>query len=215
MKPLVPLAQADAEWHHDILGHGGPDDTLGLYGCADSSWAMLANAMGVTGHATPRTVNNFLKGIPGAFVDLHGKPGVLFNFVVAAHSMGLVAHDNGAGQPWGGEGFRLRADIGDPRLADLAGATLAKGGGLIFHVDHNKDVPGGDPRGDHFIACAEYVGAHIDDAGIAHAACFKCGDPAPGDFCFLDARSLSGTSKWGSKDKHYNVVSVIPVFRAA
>lgn len=197
-----PLSQSNHEWSQDILGHGGKEDTLGWYACAASSFAWLCNALGVTKHATPRSMNNFLKGIPGAFVDRNGNPGVLLNFEIAAKAVGLKAPD----------AERTRAPFGDPKLVTAADAALQKGL-AAFHVDHNSDVPGGDKNGDHFIAVAAHVGASIAEDGTAIPEHYLCMDPAPGATCRLDAKSLQGTSAWNGKAKHFKVVSVIPVYK--
>ena len=203
--PLVSLVQSHPEWTADVLGHGKETDTLGRYGCAVTSLAILANAFGVTKKATPKTMNNFLKKTPGAFVDGTGtKAGVLLSFETAAKAIGLKAAN----------GERVRAAIGDVRLAPLARKVLEGGGLCVFHVDHNKDVPGGDPRGDHFIAAGEHVLASVAN-GVATPSAFRCVDPTTGASILIDENTMRGKSMWKGKEKTFNVVSVIPVYRAA
>src|SRR5689334_25380686 len=60
---LVYLSQQDPQWKNDLLGFGDPGDTIGMYGCALTSVAML-----VSGHGydeTPKTLNQKMKSANG------------------------------------------------------------------------------------------------------------------------------------------------------
>jgi len=60
---LVYLSQQDPQWKNDLLGFGDPGDTLGMYGCALTSVAMLVSGHGYS--ETPKTLNEKLKGANG------------------------------------------------------------------------------------------------------------------------------------------------------
>ncbi len=63
---LVYYSQTDPKWKDDLLGLGEPGDTLGLYGCAVTSIAMLLSGHGLS--ETPKSLNNKLKN-NGGFVS--------------------------------------------------------------------------------------------------------------------------------------------------
>jgi len=60
---LVYLSQQDPQWKNDLLGFGDPGDTLGMYGCALTSVAMLVSGHGYS--ETPKTLNEKLKAANG------------------------------------------------------------------------------------------------------------------------------------------------------
>lgn len=60
---LVYYSQQDPQWKNDILGFGEAGDTLGRYGCAVASVAMLVSGHGYT--ETPQTLNKKLKNAQG------------------------------------------------------------------------------------------------------------------------------------------------------
>jgi peptidase C39-like protein len=60
---LVYLSQQDPQWKNDLLGFGDPGDTIGMYGCALTSVAMLASGHGYA--ETPKTLNEKLKANQG------------------------------------------------------------------------------------------------------------------------------------------------------
>jgi len=60
---LVYLSQQDPQWKNDLLGFGDPGDTLGAYGCAVTSIAMLISGHGY--NETPRSLNEKLKNVNG------------------------------------------------------------------------------------------------------------------------------------------------------
>ena len=60
---LVSYSQQDPQWKADILGFGGPSDTLGYIGCALTSTAMMLSGHGYI--ETPKTLNEKLKRING------------------------------------------------------------------------------------------------------------------------------------------------------
>jgi len=60
---LVYLSQQDPQWKNDLLGFGDPGDTLGAYGCALTSVAMLISGHGY--NETPRSLNEKLKNVNG------------------------------------------------------------------------------------------------------------------------------------------------------
>src|SRR5215204_4810586 len=60
---LVYLSQQDPQWKNDLLGFGDPGDTIGMYGCALTSVAMLVSGHGY--NETPKTLNTKLKNASG------------------------------------------------------------------------------------------------------------------------------------------------------
>jgi hypothetical protein len=60
---LVYLSQQDPQWKNDLLGFGDPGDTIGIYGCALTSVAMLVSGHGY--NETPKTLNTKLKNANG------------------------------------------------------------------------------------------------------------------------------------------------------
>ena len=60
---LASYSQQDPQWKTDILGFGGPSDTIGYVGCALTSTAMMLSGHGYV--ETPKTLNEKLKGIDG------------------------------------------------------------------------------------------------------------------------------------------------------
>lgn len=60
---LVYLSQQDPQWKNDLLGFGDPGDTIGMYGCALTSVAMLVSGHGYA--ETPKTLNEKLKANQG------------------------------------------------------------------------------------------------------------------------------------------------------
>jgi hypothetical protein len=60
---LVYLSQQDPQWKNDLLGFGDPGDTIGMYGCALTSVAMLTSGHGYA--ETPRTLNEKMKAKQG------------------------------------------------------------------------------------------------------------------------------------------------------
>ncbi len=60
---LVYYSQQDPQWKNDILGFGDAGDTLGRYGCAVASVAMLVSGHGYA--ETPQTLNKKLKNVQG------------------------------------------------------------------------------------------------------------------------------------------------------
>jgi peptidase C39-like protein len=60
---LVYLSQQDPQWKNDLLGFGDPGDTIGMYGCALTSVAMLVSGHGYS--ETPKTLNQKLKAANG------------------------------------------------------------------------------------------------------------------------------------------------------
>jgi hypothetical protein len=60
---LVYLSQQDPQWKNDLLGFGDPGDTLGMYGCALTSVAMLLSGHGYS--ETPKTLNEKMKANQG------------------------------------------------------------------------------------------------------------------------------------------------------
>ena len=66
---LVYYSQQDPQWRADILGFGEPGDTLGEFGCAITSIAMLLSGHGYP--ETPKTLNEKLKshgGFQGSYI---------------------------------------------------------------------------------------------------------------------------------------------------
>ena len=66
---LVYHSQQDPQWKNDILGLGDPTDTLGEFGCAITSIAMLLSGHGYP--ETPKTLNEKMKnsgGFQGSYI---------------------------------------------------------------------------------------------------------------------------------------------------
>jgi SH3 domain-containing protein/peptidase C39-like protein len=75
---LVYYSQQDPQWKSDLLGFGDPGDTIGMYGCALTSVAMLVSGHGYT--ETPQTLNQKLKSKNG-FVS----SGIRWDVVAQVH----------------------------------------------------------------------------------------------------------------------------------
>lgn len=76
---LVYLSQQDPQWKNDLLGFGDPGDTIGMYGCALTSVAMLVSGHGYA--ETSKTLNEKLKAANG-FVS----SGIRWDVVNKVHS---------------------------------------------------------------------------------------------------------------------------------
>ncbi len=76
---LVYLSQQDPQWKNDLLGFGDPGDTIGMYGCALTSVAMLVSGHGY--NETPKSLNEKLKAKQG-FVS----SGIRWDVVGQVHS---------------------------------------------------------------------------------------------------------------------------------
>jgi len=75
---LVYLSQQDPQWKNDLLGFGDPGDTIGMYGCALTSVAMLVSGHGYS--ETPKTLNEKMKANQG-FVS----SGIRWDIVARVH----------------------------------------------------------------------------------------------------------------------------------
>ena len=75
---LVYYSQQDPQWKADLLGFGDPGDTIGMYGCALTSVAMLVSGHGYA--ETPKSLNQKLKSKDG-FVS----SGIRWNVVSQVH----------------------------------------------------------------------------------------------------------------------------------
>lgn len=75
---LVYLSQTDPQWKSDLLGFGDPGDTIGMYGCALTSVAMLLSGHGYA--ETPKTLNERMKAQNG-FVS----SGIRWDVVAKVH----------------------------------------------------------------------------------------------------------------------------------
>ncbi|MFT3890276.1 MAG: N-acetylmuramidase domain-containing protein [Anaerolineales bacterium] len=75
---LVYYSQQDPQWKTDLLGFGDAGDTIGTYGCALTSVAMLVSGHGYT--ETPKTLNQKLKNKNG-FVS----SGIRWDVVAQVH----------------------------------------------------------------------------------------------------------------------------------
>ena len=117
---LVYHSQNDPQWKADILGFGGPGDTIGYVGCALTSVAMLLSGHGH--YETPKTLNQKLKDRQG-FVS----SGIRWDVVSQVHPQ-----------------VRLRENIScetsDAPLAKID-ASLAAGQPVVVRVD-NSPAPG-------------------------------------------------------------------------
>ena len=60
---LVYLSQQDAQWKNDRLGFGEAGDTIGKFGCALTSVAMLLSGHGY--EETPKTLNQKMQAKQG------------------------------------------------------------------------------------------------------------------------------------------------------
>ncbi len=184
------LRQADPEWSKVPLGHHNPANTkaptLGKYGCFVTALTMAVNHL--TGYMyTPKEIQErILSKRPDAFF------GVQLVLERAAPVFGLVAEEKN----------RIRTVRGDKRLPPAARMALETGL-CILHVDHDGELPLGDPQGDHFI-----LGYLLANGKI------ECADPATGGPVYLDPVTLKGTAKWGKVAKQYAVVSTIPIRKA-
>ncbi len=117
---LVYLSQQDPQWKNDLLGFGDPGDTLGMYGCALTSVAML-----VSGHGypeTPRTLNEKMKSANG-FVS----SGIRWDVIAKVHPQITLKE-------------QVSCENTDAPLAKID-AALAAGQPVVVRVD-SSPAPG-------------------------------------------------------------------------
>jgi len=117
---LVYLSQQDPQWKNDILGFGDPGDTLGMYGCALTSVAMLVSGHGYS--ETPRTLNEKMKTANG-FVS----SGIRWDVISKVHPQITLKE-------------QVVCEYADAPLAKID-AALAAGQPVVVRVD-SSPAPG-------------------------------------------------------------------------
>jgi len=117
---LVYLSQQDPQWKNDILGFGDPGDTLGKYGCALTSVAMLVSGHGYS--ETPRTLNEKMKSANG-FVS----SGIRWDVIAKVHPQITLKE-------------QIACEYADAPLAKID-AALAAGQPVVVRVD-SSPAPG-------------------------------------------------------------------------
>jgi hypothetical protein len=117
---LVYLSQQDPQWKNDLLGFGDPGDTIGMYGCALTSVAMLVSGHGYS--ETPKTLNEKLKANQG-FVS----SGIRWDVVNKVHPQ-ITLKEN------------IPCETTDAPLAKID-AALAAGQPVVVRVD-SSPAPG-------------------------------------------------------------------------
>jgi hypothetical protein len=117
---LVYYSQQDPQWKADLLGFGDPGDTIGMYGCALTSVAMLISGHGYT--ETPQTLNQKLKNKDG-FVS----SGIRWGVVSQVHSQITLADS-------------VNCEATDAPLARI-NASLDAGQPVVVRVD-SSPAPG-------------------------------------------------------------------------
>lgn len=178
------LRQNDPLWGKTRLGEKGSKSTVGAAGCNLLSFVDHLRTMGVDPGATPLTVLERSLAAP--------KRCWRGNMVV----LPLLA------ELYGLDGEELaRAPQPAQAMRELLTRTLAAGGRCTLWVDHDSNLPDGDPEGDHFVAARRLEGDRVIFA-----------DSATGIEDSVDLRTLSGTTTWQTKDgpvlKVYQVLSV-------
>jgi len=117
---LVYLSQQDPQWKNDLLGFGDPGDTIGMYGCALTSVAMLLSGHGYS--ETPKTLNEKMKVNQG-FVS----SGIRWDVVAKVHPQ-VTLREN------------IMCETTDAPLAKID-AALAAGQPVVVRVD-SSPAPG-------------------------------------------------------------------------
>ena len=117
---LVYLSQQDPQWKNDLLGFGDPGDTIGMYGCALTSVAMLVSGHGYS--ETPKTLNEKMKANQG-FVS----SGIRWDIVARVHPQ-VTLREN------------ISCENTDAPLARID-AALAAGQPVVVRVD-SSPAPG-------------------------------------------------------------------------
>ena len=117
---LVYLSQQDPQWKADLLGFGDPGDTLGMYGCALTSVAMLLSGHGYD--ETPKTLNEKMKANQG-FVS----SGIRWDVVAKVHPQVTLKE-------------QIMCENTDAPLAKID-AALAAGQPVVVRVD-SSPAPG-------------------------------------------------------------------------
>ena len=117
---LVYLSQQDPQWKNDLLGFGDPGDTIGMYGCALTSVAMLLSGHGY--NETPKTLNEKMKANQG-FVS----SGIRWDVVNKVHPQ-ITLKEN------------IPCELTDAPLAKID-AALAAGQPVVVRVD-SSPAPG-------------------------------------------------------------------------
>lgn len=115
---LVYLSQNDPQWRNDRLGFGDPGDTIGKYGCALTSVAMLLCGHGIS--ETPQSLNRKMQDRNGFISSL-----IRWDVVSQIHSQ-----------------VRLRQIVdcrdSEAPLAQID-ASLAAGQPVVVLVDNDRD----------------------------------------------------------------------------
>lgn len=115
---LVYLSQNDAQWKNDKLGFGDAGDTIGKYGCALTSVAMLLSGHGYA--ETPRSLNQKLQNKKGFISSL-----IRWDVVSQVHPEVKL---------------RQIVDCRDTAAPlDQIDASLAKGQPVVVLVDNDRD----------------------------------------------------------------------------
>ena len=117
---LVYLSQQDPQWKNDLLGFGDPGDTIGMYGCALTSVAMLLSGHGYS--ETPKTLNEKMKANQG-FVS----SGIRWDVVAKVHPQ-ITLKEN------------IPCELTDAPLAKID-AAIAAGQPVVVRVD-SSPAPG-------------------------------------------------------------------------
>lgn len=181
--------QADPEWRDLLLCAAGP--TLARAGCTLTCVSELVRHM--TNHAITPKVALACAQLVGALVDKTGEPpGSRLVIPRLCEQYDLEAPTDD------------RRDIavhGEQAMREAIDRAMAQGCAILW-VDHDKDRPGGDEDGDHYVSALRVGNGDL-----------VCADPATGEACRISLGTLEGKAGWG--DRTYRIRGVRPIRRVA
>ena len=161
---------------------------FGAVGCVVTALAQTRRALGERAGAMPLDVQAAGLRRPGVWAP--GSSGANVPELVRAQGLTVGADLDGPGKV---------ADV--PRLREAIEDCLHHGGVALVAVDHDR-TRGGDDIADHWCS------AHRLEVGRLWMA-----DPATARVESVDWETLSGPVMWGRKQRVYQVVRVVTVYR--
>ena len=178
----------------------GPDGKathpVGKLGCVPSATAMALRLLGAKAGATVVEVMEAAKRARDKVYPDPERPASAVVPELVRAQKGLIVGEDvpGAG---------VLVPPGPDVLRPLLLQCFARGGVALVCVDYDRDLPAGDPTGEHW-CCARGV----EPFGRLYLA-----DPATAKDESVDLATLSGPVHWGSVVRPYVVVRVVTVYR--
>lgn len=189
--PAQPVIWQGAK-PHGAAHVGRGSQTFGHVGCVVTSVAMALRFLGVKAGAQPLDVQAAGLARPGVWAE--GSSCVVPDLIRAQKGLTVGEDVPGAG---------ALVPPGPDVLRPLLLGCFERGGVALVCVDYDRDLPAGDPTGEHW-CCAR--GVEGDRLRLA--------DPATAKDESVDLFTLSGPVHWGSVVRPYVVVRVITIYRA-